>query len=251
LIRSQTSIGLLREFDPLALSIPARAKAIIYYYIKNFFDFLFSLIIVLLFSPLFAIIALLVIVDSGRPMLFVQPRVGAKLRRLNGVFYWQQTVFLCYKFRTMVPNADSTLHKTYIEAFMNRDDQKMASIQGGSKQIKKLVCDPRITGIGHFLRKTSLDELPQFFNVLRGEMSVVGPRPAIPYEVEMYKPWHRRRLEAKPGITGLWQVTARSVAEFDESVQLDIEYINNQSFWLDLKILFKTPLVVLSCKGAK
>lgn len=249
--QTQISIELLREIDPLALSITTRAQVVAYYYLKIFFDFFASFIFILLFSPLFTLIALSVLVDSGRPVFFIQSRVGAKLRRYRGIFYWQQTLFPCYKFRTMVPNADATLHKSYIEAFINKDDQKMDSLQGGSKQIKKLVCDSRITRIGRILRKSSLDELPQFFNVLRGEMSIVGPRPAIPYEVEMYQPWHLRRLEAKPGITGLWQVTARSVAEFDESVHLDIEYIENRSFWLDLKIILKTPLVVLSCKGAK
>ena len=111
--------------------------------------------------------------------------------------------------------------------------------------------DPRVTPLGRFLRKTSLDELPQFINVLKGDMSLVGPRPPIPYEFENYDTWHRRRvLEAKPGITGLWQVMGRSRTTFDEMVRLDLQYIRDQSFWLDLKILVKTPVAVLSGSGA-
>jgi lipopolysaccharide/colanic/teichoic acid biosynthesis glycosyltransferase len=110
--------------------------------------------------------------------------------------------------------------------------------------------DPRVTRLGKFLRKSSIDELPQLWNVLRGDMSIVGPRPPIPYEVEMYKPWHRKRLMAKPGLTGLWQVTARSSADFDEMVRMDIWYIEHQSLWLDLRILLKTPLSVMSMEGA-
>ena len=111
--------------------------------------------------------------------------------------------------------------------------------------------DPRITPIGQFLRKTSLDELPQFFNVLKGEMSLVGPRPPIPYECELYDIWHRRRmLSVKPGITGLWQVSGRSSTTFDEMVRLDLRYINGWSLWLDIKLLLKTPLVIITGKGA-
>jgi len=150
----------------------------------------------------------------------------------------------------MVCNADSSLHKSYIKALINNDCKSMAALQGEYTKIRKLTHDPRVTRLGKILRKSSIDEIPQFFNVLKGEMSLVGPRPAIPYEVEMYKPWHYRRLETKPGITGLWQVTARCTADFDEIISLDIQYVDQQSFWLDLKILIKTPLAVLSCKGA-
>jgi lipopolysaccharide/colanic/teichoic acid biosynthesis glycosyltransferase len=166
------------------------------------------------------------------------------------VTYWRQVTFKCFKFRTMVSNADQSLHKSYIKALINNDTESMAALQGEDTQIRKLTRDPRITRLGKILRKSSIDEIPQFINVLRGEMSLVGPRPAIPYEVEMYKPWHFRRLETKPGITGLWQVTARSSCDFDEIVTLDIQYIDQQSIWLDLKILLKTPIAVLFCRGA-
>ena len=115
----------------------------------------------------------------------------------------------------------------------------------------KIVNDPRVTPLGHFLRRSSLDEFPQFWNVLRGEMSLVGPRPPLPYEVARYKRWHRRRvLEAKPGITGLWQVTGRSRTTFDEMVRLDLRYARSYSLWTDLKILLATPRAVCSGKGA-
>jgi lipopolysaccharide/colanic/teichoic acid biosynthesis glycosyltransferase len=115
----------------------------------------------------------------------------------------------------------------------------------------KITKDPRVTPVGHFLRKTSLDELPQFFNVLLGDMSLVGPRPAIPYECEEYDVWHRRRLlEMKPGITGLWQVRGRSATTFDEMVRIDIKYVQEWSLWLDIKIILQTPWVVLKGKGA-
>jgi lipopolysaccharide/colanic/teichoic acid biosynthesis glycosyltransferase len=148
-------------------------------------------------------------------------------------------------------DADSSVHKAYMRALIENDEKKMDELQGQSTKIRKLVRDPRITRPGKWLRKFSLDELPQFFNVLRGDMSLIGPRPAIPYEVELYKSWYMRRLEAQPGITGLQQVKARSTFDFDQQMRLDIQYIERQSFWLDLKIMIETPLVVISTKGAQ
>jgi lipopolysaccharide/colanic/teichoic acid biosynthesis glycosyltransferase len=150
----------------------------------------------------------------------------------------------------MVPKADPSIHQAYIKTQIENVEPGQSSLQNGIKEIKKLTCDGRITRLGRILRRTSLDELPQFWNVLMGNMSLVGPRPAIPYEVEMYKPWYRRRLDAKPGITGLWQVSGRSTLGFDEMMQLDIIYVEEQSFKMDLKIILKTPLVILSRKGA-
>jgi len=128
--------------------------------------------------------------------------------------------------------------------------EQMMAAQTAPTLPRKLVYDERIIAPGRILRKLSLDELPQLWNVLRGDMSLIGPRPAIPYEVEMYKPWHKLRLQAQPGISGLQQITARSTANFDEQVMWDIEYIKQQSIWLDLKIALKTPLAVISAKGA-
>ncbi len=222
----------------------------VYYFVKRVLDFSVAAVLLILLSPLMALVALLIFVYSPGPVFFMQERVGAK-RVFDGKhFAWKRVNFRCVKFRTMKLNANSEIHQAYIKALIENDEAKMTALQGAPTQPRKLVNDPRIIRPGHFLRKLSLDELPQFWNVLRGEMSLVGPRPAIPYEVEMYKPWHLRRLQAQPGITGLQQVTARCTAEFDEQIKLDLEYIEKQSLWLDLKIIFKTPLVVLLARGA-
>jgi lipopolysaccharide/colanic/teichoic acid biosynthesis glycosyltransferase len=205
---------------------------------------------IVLISPVLLIIALLIILESRGPVFFRQERIGGECVAQEGCAYWVQSIFTCFKFRTMIHNADPSLHKAYIKALINNDQQKMTRIQGEDTQTKKLIHDPRITRIGRILRKTSLDELPQLFNVIKGEMSLVGPRPAIPYEIGEYKPWHHDRFNAQAGMTGLWQVTARSSSDFDEMVRLDIKYSQDQSFWLDLVILLKTPLVVIRCDGA-
>ena len=222
----------------------------IYFSTKRCLDVLGSLIALTLLAPIMALIALLIKMDTPGPAIFRQERIGARRVRRNSHNEWQQVRFHCYKFRSMVCYADPDLHRRYVQALIQNDQNCMEELQGGDNHIRKLVNDPRVTRIGRLLRKTSMDELPQFFNVLIGNMSLVGPRPAIPYEVEIYKPWHNQRLNAIPGITGLWQVTARSSADFDEMVWLDILYIENQSFWLDLKILLKTPFVVLTARGA-
>jgi lipopolysaccharide/colanic/teichoic acid biosynthesis glycosyltransferase len=222
-----------------------------YYISKRILDFVIALGLLTLLSPIMLVIALLIKLYSPGPVFFVQDRVGAKRQRRGNQSYWQKTTFRCYKFRTMRTDADSSLHKAYMRALIDNDQEKMEALQGQDTKIRKLIRDPRITRPGRILRKLSLDELPQFWNVLWGEMSLVGPRPAIQYEVELYKPWYLGRLQAQPGITGLQQVTARSTFDFDQQMRLDIEYIQNQSFWLDLKILLKTPLVVISTKGAQ
>ena len=166
-------------------------------------------------------------------------------------------------------NADSSIHRQYIKALIENNQKEMQAVQkiatkprksmtkeqvtafqNAPTRPRKIVDDARVITPGKLLRKFSLDELPQLWNVLRGDMSMVGPRPAIPYEVEMYKPWHLQRLQSQPGITGLQQVTARCTTDFDEQVKLDIEYIKNQSLWLDIKIALKTPLAIISAKGA-
>ncbi len=221
-----------------------------YYRIKRLFDFTGSILFLLLFSPLFLLIAFAIVLDSPGSVFFCQTRVGA--RRVNGRNndIWEPCPFTCLKFRTMKQNADQALHRNYIKAFINNNPKQMTHCQGHDTQVKKLVHDPRITRVGRVLRKCSMDELPQLINVLKGEMSLVGPRPAIPYEVEEYDPWHHYRLNGKPGITGLWQVTARSSSNFDEMVLLDIKYLQEQTCWLDLLILMKTPAVVIKCVGA-
>ena len=202
---------------------------------NNLFDTAGSAIGLLLFSPLFLIIALAIKATSPGPVFFRQERVG-----LNG------KTFLFYKFRSMTKNNDPLKHKEYISRFINQ--QNTAAVEPG---IFKLTNDSRITPVGRFIRRTSLDELPQLINVLKGDMSLVGPRPPISYECDLYDIWHRRRLlAAKPGITGLWQVMGRSRTTFDEMVRLDLKYLREWSLWLDLKIILMTPKAVISGRGA-
>jgi lipopolysaccharide/colanic/teichoic acid biosynthesis glycosyltransferase len=248
-VYQQVSLNLLQQFDPLALSPLVRDRTY-YHFFKRVLDLVVATLALVILSPVMALIAVLVVLDSPGPIIFAQKRVGSRRWSRDGFSYWRQTVFTCYKFRSMVQDADPALHCAFFQAFIRNDHTSMVALQGEDTQICKLVHDPRVTRLGRFLRRSSLDELPQLWNVLKGEMSLVGPRPPIPYEVDEYEPWHRRRLETKPGLTGLWQVTNRSAAEFDEMVRLDIRYVEHQSFWLDLKILLKTPLAVLSSKGA-
>jgi lipopolysaccharide/colanic/teichoic acid biosynthesis glycosyltransferase len=203
--------------------------------VKRLIDVAGSFIALLLFSPVFLAIATAIKLTSEGPVFFKQERLG-----LNG------KTFKLYKFRSMYTNNDPSKHKDYIRKFIS--EQNNAAVEPG---VFKLKNDLRITPVGKFLRKASLDELPQLINVLKGEMSLVGPRPPIPYECDIYDIWHRRRLlSCKPGITGLWQVTGRSRTTFDEMVRLDLEYINKWSLWLDLKIILKTPKAVFGGDGA-
>jgi exopolysaccharide biosynthesis polyprenyl glycosylphosphotransferase len=193
---------------------------------RRIFDFIGSTVLLALLSPFFLIIALLILLDSPGPAIYKQVRCG-----LNG------RKFIFYKFRSMVQEAEK-----------QKEDLALYNLMDGP--VFKMKDDPRITRVGRFLRKSSLDELPQLFNVLKGDMSFVGPRPPIPAEVEKYEGWQRRRLSMKPGITGLWQVRGRNQIPFSQWMKLDLEYIDNWSLWLDLKILLKTIPVVLLGKGA-
>ncbi len=217
---------------------------------KRILDVLLASMVLVFISPLMALIAVAILIYSPGPVFFVQERVGAKRQNHKGNQYWKRENFKIYKFRTMKVHSDSSIHQAYVKALIKNDRDQMNSLQGENTEIRKLIHDSRITRPGALLRKFSLDELPQFWNVLRGDMSLVVPRPALPYEVEMYKPWHCQRLAAQPGLTGLQQVKARCANDFDEQVRLDIEYINNQSLWLDLRIILMTPLVIISTKGA-
>jgi exopolysaccharide biosynthesis polyprenyl glycosylphosphotransferase len=202
---------------------------------KRAMDVAGALALLLLFSPLLLVIAVAVKLSSKGPVLFRQQRVGQ---------YGARFTFL--KFRSMFVDNNADIHKEYVRKLIaGKADQR------GGEGVFKITDDPRITPIGKILRRTSLDELPQFLNVLRGDMSLVGPRPPLPYEVEAYDVWHRRRLlEARPGITGLWQVNGRCRTRFDEMVRLDLQYARKQSLWLDVKILLRTPAAVLSGDGA-
>jgi len=206
--------------------------------LKRTIDIVGGLILALLCFPLCILIAIAIKATSNGPVLFRQMRVGQ---------HGRQFVFL--KFRSMYVDNDHNVHREYVTKLINKETAEDAMRQPGA--VFKIVGDKRITPIGRFLRKTSLDELPQFLNVLRGEMSLVGPRPPIPYELAAYQTWHRRRLlEVKPGITGLWQVTGRSSVNFDAMVRLDLKYATSWSPWLDFKILLRTPLAVIRGSGA-
>ena len=206
---------------------------------KRLIDITGSLSLLAMLSPVFLIIAAAIKLNSRGPVLFRQKRIGE-----------HGTPFTFLKFRSMYANNDSTEHKEYVRQLIAGQAEKK-SAKGGGSGVFKLTNDPRITPVGRILRRSSLDELPQLINVLIGEMSLVGPRPPVPYEVEEYATWHRRRLlEAKPGITGLWQVHGRSRVEFDDMVRLDLQYARNCSPLLDLKILLQTPKAVMSGDGA-
>lgn len=206
---------------------------------KRLIDVLGSLVLLALCAPLFLVIALVVKLTSKGPVFFRQQRVG----RYGNLF-----TFL--KFRSMYANNDTKVHQEFVKKLI----ADSAEPEGSSKsenRVYKLVNDKRITKVGKILRRTSLDELPQFLNVLMGDMSLVGPRPPVPYELAAYQTWHRRRLLAvKPGITGLWQVMNRSTVKFDEMVRLDLRYASTWTPWLDVKILLRTPYAVIKGTGA-
>jgi exopolysaccharide biosynthesis polyprenyl glycosylphosphotransferase len=200
--------------------------------LKRASDLFVAAAALVLLAPLWLLVAALIKLDSRGPVLYAQERVGMDGR-----------IFLFLKFRTMRAGADDREHREYQRRYIQgRPDTNMGD---SLRPVYKLHTDPRITRIGRALRRTSLDELPQLLNVLRGDMSVVGPRPPIPYEVEAYELWHRKRLDMKPGMTGLWQVSGRNRLSFDEMVRLDLFYIENWSLRLDLKIMLRTVPVLL------
>jgi lipopolysaccharide/colanic/teichoic acid biosynthesis glycosyltransferase len=213
--------------------------------IKRVFDSTLATVLLIVCAPLMLVIALLVKLDTPGPVFFSHARVGSRRRTVRGQVVWDVREFRMMKFRSMVHNADQSLHQAYIKAFA---EGRVDSAEEGNAF--KLKSDPRITRVGRVIRKLSLDELPQLLNVIRGEMSLVGPRPVPPYEVAEYQPWHRERLAALPGITGMWQVYGRCLVTFDEMIRLDIAYVRNRSIWLDLKLLMLTIPAVISGRGA-
>jgi exopolysaccharide biosynthesis polyprenyl glycosylphosphotransferase len=204
--------------------------------VKRTFDLIVAALALALLLPVWLLIALLIKLDSKGPVFYTQERVGMDGR-----------LFLLYKFRTMKAGADSQTHREYQRAFIA--GRAEANLGNEQKPTYKLLSDPRITRIGRLLRRTSIDEVPQLLNVLAGDMSLVGPRPPIPYEVEAYEIWHRKRLDMKPGVTGLWQVSGRNRLPFEEMVRLDLFYIENWSLLLDLKIILRTGFVMLGGEG--
>jgi lipopolysaccharide/colanic/teichoic acid biosynthesis glycosyltransferase len=228
----------LQETDPLIEDLrTAEAGRLLFAFVKRAIDVLGSLICLVLFSPVLLVVAILVKATSPGPVFFRQARVGLRARS-----------FPMLKFRTMQAGNDPAIHQKFVTAFIDAGNAEDVKTEDTPFKIK---ADPRITSIGRALRRTSIDELPQLWNVLRGEMSLVGPRPPIDYELARYQPWHWRRvLEAKPGMTGLWQVAGRSQTSFDGMVRLDVAYARSRSIRLDLWILLHTPRAVITGKGA-
>ncbi len=207
------------------VQFPVR-DSLIYRISKRGLDILFSLTGILMFLPLMIPLAILIRLESPGSIIFRQIRVGRNRRH-----------FVCYKFRSMVNEAEEL-------------KEGLASDNEASGAMFKIQNDPRITQLGRFLRRSSLDELPQLFNVLKGDMSIVGPRPQIPTEVEQYEPWHYRRLEVQPGITCLWQISGRSSIGFNEWMRLDSEYVQHRGFFYDLKIILLTLPAIIARRGA-
>ena len=202
--------------------------------VRRFIDLLGASVIILLLSPLLIGLAIAIRLDSSGPALFRQRRVGLGRRE-----------FTVFKFRSMRSDADPRGHRDYVTALI-----KGKEANGGKENLYKLAVDDRITPVGRWIRRWSLDELPQLFNVIAGDMSLVGPRPAIPYEVDEYPSWYLDRFAVKPGMTGLWQVSGRNERTYEEMVRLDIEYAQRRSLFLDLSILARTPFTVLARRGA-
>jgi exopolysaccharide biosynthesis polyprenyl glycosylphosphotransferase len=199
---------------------------------KRCLDAVLAALLILVLLPVFAVVAVMVRLSSPGPIIFAQERIGKNGRP-----------FTLYKFRTMRRDSDPAIHRAYMQALM----AGRARPEGDAFKLRN---DPRLIPVGRILRRSSLDELPQLFNVLRGDMSLVGPRPALRYEVELYSPLERRRLSVKPGLTGLWQVSGRSRLTFVEMVALDLAYIDGWSLWRDLKIIARTPVAVAFGRGA-
>jgi exopolysaccharide biosynthesis polyprenyl glycosylphosphotransferase len=230
--------GEIPDAYPLFLDDPAQARPV-RYRLKRVIDIMGSIVGLILLSPLMLLAAVAVKLDSKGPIIFKQIRMGQRGRP-----------FVFYKLRSMVSDSDDRIHREYVDNLI-RGNLKEINQGDKDKPLYKIKNDPRVTRVGALLRKLSIDEIPQLFNVLKGEMSLVGPRPPLPYETKAYQAWHLRRiLEMKPGITGLWQVSGRSSTTFDEMVRLDVRYIQEWSLLLDLKILLKTIKVVLWPRGA-
>lgn len=208
------------------------------YKLKRVLDIVAASLGLLVSAPFAAVISVLIKLSSPGPVLFRQMRVGKDGEQ-----------FMFYKFRSMRIGNDDTQHREYIKLFIQGKDEELRKLHGG-KKIYKLTSDDRVTLVGKFLRRTSLDELPQLLNVLKGEMSMVGPRPHLPYEVDLYQEWHRRRLQGLPGITGWWQIHGRSRVPFDKAVEMDIWYLERQSLILDIRIMCRTITKAIVGRGA-
>ena len=223
----------------LLFQVPAENPPYIEGMLKRSIDVVGSLLALILFSPVMLVAAIAIKATSPGPVIFRQARLGLRGRS-----------FQFYKFRSMVANSDDRAHREYV-ANLIEGNLDVINKGDADRPLYKMKDDPRVTKVGRFIRKTSIDELPQLFNVLKGDMSLVGPRPPLPYEAEKYESWHLRRiLEIRPGITGPWQVYGRSSTSFDQMVRLDLGYIRGCSLWLDIKLLLATVWVLLGHRGA-
>ncbi len=236
----------IHQTSPAVISLTVDGERRIYFVCKRLIDLVLTTVLLVVLLPLMVIIAVAITVETPGPVLFVQDRVGVRRRAAGGRTYWTSRTFPFYKFRSMVAGADQSLHAEHVRAFVE------GRLNSGrhSGATFKLAHDPRVTRVGRILRRTSLDELPQLFNVLKGDMSLVGPRPVPAYEVAQYRKSDAERLAAMPGITGLWQVNGRCDVPFAEMIRLDRDYVRNQTIWLDLKILIGTIPAILSGRGA-
>jgi lipopolysaccharide/colanic/teichoic acid biosynthesis glycosyltransferase len=250
------STATARPAAPVAVSPPTRVSRPQsttrrrYFLAKRAVDVIGASVLLVLVSLLLVAIPVAIKLDSRGPALFRQQRIRG--RQIDGGSEWALEPFHLYKFRTMVANADPSLHQRYIEAYIARDEAALAQLRPGrgNGDSYRPLRDPRVTRVGAVLRKLSLDELPQLWNVLRGDMSLVGPRPPLQYEVAMYGERDRQRLTTPQGITGLAQVRGRCSIGFDDLIRCDLEYVASQSIWLDLKVLALTLPLVLSRRGA-
>ncbi|MEO0248906.1 MAG: sugar transferase [candidate division WOR-3 bacterium] len=226
-----------QKVNPESVACSRSISSVTYRWWKGIFDRTVALLALVILSPILGLIALAIRLDSPGGALYRRQQVGEKGR-----------IFTAYKFRTMQANCDDSIYRNYLVKYICQNAPYKIDEKG--QAIYKVVDDPRVTRIGSLLRSTNLDELPQLINVLKGEMSLVGPRPDVPFAVQMYKEWHMKRLSVKPGITGLWQVCGRKCLSFEGMVRLDLSYIKRQSFLLDLKILFLTIGTVLTRDGS-
>ena len=212
----------------------------VYEFVKRIQDTVMAVAALILLAPVWLLIAVAVKLSSPGPAIF---------RQKNAIGRYGKPIVM-YKFRTMTADNDTSQHQEAIKRFVRGESLDKIKKNGKEVPIYKLTGDPRVTRFGRFLRKTGLDEIPQLINVIQGDLSIVGPRPPLDYEFAHYTERHKRRLDVLPGITGLYQVTARSQVPFEKMVEIDLEYIGNRSYWLDLKIMLKTPLVLLTAMGA-
>jgi lipopolysaccharide/colanic/teichoic acid biosynthesis glycosyltransferase len=225
------------ERDTATQGLVVRERSVLERLIKRFIDLSVSLMVLVIGLPFLLAIALLIKLTSKGPIFFRQERIGEKGH-----------IFTLFKFRTMRIDCDDSLHREFTRDFIQGQLPK-STLDGREASPYKLKNDPRVTAVGNFLRRSSLDEIPQFINIFRGEMSIVGPRPPLAYEYEYYEDWHKLRMTVKPGLTGLWQVSGRSSVPFHEMVMLDLYYIENWSLGLDTKIMLQTVPVMLIGTG--